>query len=125
MAERRVERMSLAYAVPPDQRVVHSHRGLPWLIALLVHRRQDMEAGLVPRVLLESVPLIGPLPNLRQSFCNRTLLVFDMDGAGHNRGMHDELRAQKHIDVPAPSRCRTRRGKHRISRERVSAGPMN
>jgi len=91
MAERRVERMSLAHAVPPDQRVIRSHRGLPRLIALLVHRRQDMETGLVSRVLLKGVPLIGSLPNLWQSFCNRILLVFDMDGAGHNRGMHDEL----------------------------------
>jgi len=73
--------MSLAHAVPPDQRVVRSHRGLPWLVALLIHRCQDMEAGLLPRVLLEGVPLIRPLPNFWQSFCNRTLLVFDMDGA--------------------------------------------
>src|SRR5438477_10746870 len=106
MAERRIERMSLAHAVPPDQRMVCSHRGSARLIALLVYCCQDMETGLIPWVLLEGVPLIGPLPKLRQSFRNRTLLGFDMDATGHNRGMHDELSAQKRVHVPVPGRRR-------------------
>src|ERR1700730_2793664 len=113
MPKRRVERMSLAHAVPPDQRMVCSHRGSARLIALLVYCCQDMETGLVPWVLLEGAPLIGPRPYLRQPSRDRPLLGFDPNGGGHNWGMHNELRAQKRVHVPAPSRRRPRRRKNR------------
>src|SRR5216683_2610613 len=66
MAQRRVNGMAFAHAMPPDQRMVGAHGGRSRSVTLLIHRRHDMKARLRTWVFRKGVPFLRAMPNLRQ-----------------------------------------------------------